>query len=66
MESMKNIKPAYAVKLGKGVFAGAWYTFRCSYCFKVVENNCLPRADYGASCNGAEDGKHKWELVGEE
>ena len=36
MKSMKNIKPAYAVQLGKGVFAGK--TFHCRKCGRVIED----------------------------
>ena len=39
MKSMKNIKkPAYAVNLGKGVFAGITYIFQCKKCGLTVQN----------------------------
>ena len=33
---MKNVKPAYAVNLGTGVFVGMaiTYTYECRYCHK--------------------------------
>ena len=36
MKDMKNIKPAYAVNLGTGVFVGMaiTYTYECPYCHK--------------------------------
>lgn len=43
---MKNIKkPAYAVNLGKGMFAGAQPTYQCRYCGKCAytPNKPLPR-----------------------
>ena len=36
MESMKNIKPAYATKLGTGVFAAAQPKYQCKYCGKTA------------------------------
>ena len=33
-KEMKNIKPAYAVRLGTGVFVGANVTYQCQYCGK--------------------------------
>ncbi|MBR1714636.1 MAG: hypothetical protein IJ717_06815 [Treponema sp.] len=33
MESMKNIKkPAYAVEMGQGMFAGTQYIYACTKC----------------------------------
>ena len=36
MKDMKNVKPAYATKLGTGVFVGMaiTYTYECRYCHK--------------------------------
>lgn len=70
MKTMKNIKPAYATKLGKGVFVGydddefatVWV---CEYCGKRVRSNGHPgNEDYGVCprnyIGGGDFGYHHW------
>lgn len=59
MKSMKNIKPAYAVQLGKGVFAGAQPTYQCSYCGKVAYTPSKPRYVDMLPCTSGRSG-HDW------
>lgn len=67
MKQMKNIKkPAYAVKLGKGIFAGLkqsdWY---CKYCMRKPDTGVSTNGDWrptGASaCSKSPTGNHVWE-----
>ena len=39
MYSMKNIKPSYAVNLGKGEFVGAKFLFVCKKCGRKVPSD---------------------------
>ena len=66
MKSMKNIKPAYAVKLGTGVFMALsindWY---CKYCMRhptcgVSTCGNFRPTDNGV-CNQSPTGHHVWE-----
>ena len=66
MKSMKNIKPSYAVQLGKGVFAGGYddefaTIWICSYCKKRVRSNGEPSSD-GEECPGStlKNREHLW------
>ena len=59
MESMKNIKPAYATKLGTGVFAGA--NWQCSKCGKITTNfSSRPAPTTGGRCPSTPTGNHMW------
>ena len=53
---MNNIKPAYAVKLGAGVFAGTTYIFQCKKCNLTIQNT------NGAYPTGScpKGGTHDW------
>lgn len=56
---MNNIKPAYAVKLGTGLFAGA--NWRCTKCGKVATGvNPMPLPQYGGKCPDTNSGNHVW------
>lgn len=57
MKSMKNIKPAYAVQLGKGVFAGTTYIFQCKKCGLSINNGSSQSAPIGQCPKG---GSHDW------
>lgn len=59
MKSMKNIKPTYAVQLGKGVFAGAQPTYQCSYCGKVAYTPSKPSSYDMLPCTSGRSG-HNW------
>ncbi len=59
MKQMKNIKPAYAVKLGKGVFAGTTYIFQCKKCGLSINKDNL--AYPTGSC--PKGGSHDWTLT---
>ena len=59
MKSMKNIKPTYAVKLGKGVFAGAQPTYQCKYCGKTAYTPKCPSPVDMLPCDGKHTG-HYW------
>ena len=72
MKSMKNIKPAYAVKLGKGVFTAGVYThWTCRNCGRTSQhmvpslNNILPPDPRfgGVDCPDSSSGKHVWMRV---
>ena len=56
MKSMKNIKPAYATKLGTGVFVGKTYIYQCKKC------NLTVRKDSYGSPSGScpKGGSHDW------
>ncbi len=58
MKSMKNIKPAYAVKLGKGVFAGAQYIYACSKCRMQVGPTS---SGYPSGSGCPAGGLHNWQ-----
>ena len=58
MNAMKNIKkPAYAVELGQGLFAGTQYIFACSKCRMQVgpTDNCNPPSNSGCPAGGLHD-----------
>ena len=65
----KNIKkPAYAVELGKGVFAALkqsdWY---CKYCMQKPSSGVYTNGDYrptgGGFCSKSPTKNHVWEHV---
>ena len=57
MKSMKNIKkPAYAVNLGKGVFAGTTYIFQCKKCGLSVQRT----TDSYPTGTCPKGGSHNW------
>lgn len=58
MKSMKNIKPAYAVKLGKGVFSGA--EWQCKYCGKMITASNQPYPTSYGKCPESNSGQHAW------
>ena len=75
MKSMKNIKPTYAVQLGKGVFMGGFLggllgsiasysgqcVYKCRYCGKIFEmTNGAPNPDQGGRCPASNTGRHSW------
>ena len=56
-KEMKNIKPAYAVRLGTGVFAGA--DWQCKYCGYIAKGySYQPSPSTGGSCPESNSGKH--------
>ena len=60
MNGMKNVKPAYAVKLGNGIFAGASYV--CIKCGKRLNNySSTPPARAGGTCPDTSSGNHIWQ-----
>lgn len=56
MKKMENIKPAYAVKLGTGLFAGETWIFQCTKCKLVVQKDSQTPPS-GSCPNG---GAHNW------
>ncbi|MBO4386365.1 MAG: hypothetical protein J5817_05030, partial [Treponema sp.] len=62
MKSMKNIKPAYAVQLGKGVFVGATIKWQCSKCGKQanVPEKEKPYPHTMGICPCNKSGNHVW------
>ena len=59
---MNNIKPAYAVKLGAGVFAGEdWQCMKCGK--KVFSGGGSPSPQATGSCPGTNTGHHVWQRV---
>lgn len=58
MKSMKNIKPAYAVQLGKGVFAGTQFIYACSKCRMQVGPTT---SGYPSSSGCPSGGSHDWQ-----
>jgi len=60
MKSMKNIKPAYAVKLGKGVFAGRVH-WQCIKCGATDSGIGKPGPTYGGKCPATASGNHIWQ-----
>ncbi|HBB15109.1 MAG TPA: hypothetical protein DCZ76_12680 [Treponema sp.] len=62
MKSMKNIKPAYAVKLGKGVFSGLrWDEWYCKYCMSKPTSGCGAKPGTPGRCEKSPTGYHVWE-----
>lgn len=60
MKSTKNIKkPAYAVELGKGAFAGAQYIYACSKCRMQIGPTDSPQRPSAAGCPAG--GLHDWQ-----
>ena len=53
MNTMKNLKPAYAVKLGKGSFACAKFVFVCKKCGEKVESDDRVSPDSACSKGGS-------------
>ena len=61
MKQMKNIKtPAYAVKLGKGVFAGTTYIFQCKKCGLSITKGSNSANPTGTCPKG---GSHDWTVT---
>ena len=58
MKSMKNIKPAYAVKLGNGVFVGPLW--QCSKCGKTTTSPLKPSPGAYGKCPSTASGNHMW------
>ena len=61
MKDMKNVKPAYAVNLGTGVFMGTMW--QCSKCGKTtMTSNSLtkPIPTFGGRCPSTASGNHMW------
>ncbi len=65
MKTMKNIKPAYAVQLGKGVFAGSViYKFMCTKCgTQTPFLSFFPDPKYYGKCPDTKSGNHTWKKV---
>lgn len=59
MESMKNIKkPAYAVEMGQGMFAGTQYIFACSKCRMQIGPTNSDSYPHNEGCPAG--GFHDW------
>ena len=65
MKTMKNIKPAYAVKLGKGVFAGGvLFKYACNKCGRQTTwKMSFPGPTEYGRCPEAKSGNHVWKKV---
>ena len=66
MESMKNIKPAYATKLGTGVFVGATWVgqnWQCSKCGLGWSSATKPAPTFGGRCPATPTGNHIWKKI---
>lgn len=62
MKKMENIKPAYAVKLGAGVFAGA--NWQCTKCGAIVNGGTsMPTPQCTGKCPDTNSGNHIWRQV---
>nr|WP_316619932.1 hypothetical protein [uncultured Ruminococcus sp.] len=62
MKSMENVKPTYAVNLGKGVFAGV--KWMCSKCGKQIDmGNNTPNPQSGGRCPDTSSGNHIWQKM---
>ena len=59
MKDMKNIKPAYAVNLGTGVFAGA--RWQCIRCGQEMISYSRPGGMAGSRCPETSSGNHIWQ-----
>ncbi len=59
MKEMKNIKPAYAVRLGKGVFMAAQPTYQCRICGKTAYTPNKPSGYDMMPCDGKRP-YHEW------
>lgn len=59
---MKNIKkPAYAVAMGNGLFAGT--TWMCTKCGKQVITSYTPTPQSGGRCPDTASGNHVWKQI---
>ena len=58
MKKMENIKPAYAVKLGAGVFAGV--DWQCMKCGTIARGNAMPGPQALGRCPETSSGNHMW------
>lgn len=59
-KNVKNLRPAYAVKLGEGKFVGAQPTYQCSKCGAVAYTPNWPgNFDFGG-CGGERNKAHSW------
>lgn len=65
MKSMKNIKPAYAVQLGKGVFAGSssMVHWQCIKCGATSIGSSRPSPTFSGKCPDTASGNHVWQEV---
>ena len=62
MKKMENIKPAYAVKLGAGMFAGEdWQCMKCGA--QVRLSGGTPSPSLGGSCPETSTGHHVWQRM---
>lgn len=59
-KNLKNLRPAYAVKLGEGKFVASG--FQCSFCGAYVNSSSKPYPGAGGRCSSA-SGKHMWVQV---
>ena len=58
-KEMKNIKPAYAVRLGTGVFMGVlWMCAKCGY--QRRDYTDMPGPGVGGKCPDTASGNHVW------
>lgn len=57
----KNVKmPSYAVKLAKGMFAGAnWQCIKCGY--RASGYSSMPSPTCGGRCPDTSSGNHIWQ-----
>lgn len=61
---MKNIKPTYAVELGKGVFAGMGFNdWMCKYCNRHPTSMAGERPTDHGTCKYSPTGYHVWEKI---
>lgn len=58
MKDMKNVKPAYAVNLGTGVFMGTMW--QCSRCGRTLPGPSKPMPSWGGRCPSTASGNHIW------
>ena len=60
MNGMKNVKPAYAVKLGDGVFAGEkWVCVKCG--IQTIFGGGYHDAGWEGKCLDTSSGNHIWQ-----
>ena len=58
-KEMKNIKPAYAVRLGTGVFVGTdWQCIKCGLIIAAWDS--VPAGLAGGKCPSTPTGNHIW------
>jgi hypothetical protein len=59
-KNVKNLRPAYAVKLGEGKFVGI--SWQCSFCGATANSTGKPQPSWGSRCSSS-SGKHMWVQV---